>query len=216
MQKTKTQQMIRQVAGDLFQKFGFEKTSMDDIARKAHKAKRSIYNHFNSKEALFCATVNEELKNVRERLQAVIETSEDSVLVRLRLYLLQRVELIAEARTLQVALKSKMLDINDYRFEELKVSYDGFIQWEHSVFCNLWLSCPNNDSEEEETQQSMAFADMLQVVLNSLSYTFFVEGKYATCKSSYQILVNLIVDSISYSFIHKQHINSDLIKNNLV
>ncbi len=211
MQKVKTPQMIRQVAGDLFQKFGFEKTSMDDIARKAHKAKRSIYNHFNSKEALFCATVNEELQNVRQQLEALIETSEDSVLVRLRLYLLQRVELIAEARTLQVALRSKMLDINDYRFEDLKVSYDGFIQWEHSVFCDLWHSRPYHDSEEELEQQSTAFADMLQVVLNSLSYTFFVEGKYAACKSSYQILVNLIVNSISFSSIHNQQIYNDLI-----
>jgi len=207
MKKLKTNEIIQQVAGDLFQKFGFDKTSMDDIARKAHKAKRSIYNHFNSKEALFCATVNRELRDVRNQLQLVVEDADAHVLARLRQYLLQRVELIAEAGTLQVALKSKMLDVNDYRFEDLKVTYDEFIQWEHSVFNRFWHAKPTRDSVEEIQQQATAFADMLQVVLNSLSYSFFVEGKYDKCKSSYEMLVNLIVNCISQSDLNQMSNN---------
>lgn len=197
MKKLKTSEVIQQVAGDLFQKFGFEKTSMDDIAKKAHKAKRSIYNHFNSKEALFCATVNHELKNVREQLQLIADDNESLILPRLNRYLLQRVDLIAEARTLQVALRNKMQDVDDYRFEEIKTTYQDFIQWEHSVFDRFWKAKPTTDSPEVVQRQADAFADMLQVVLNSLNHSFFVEGKYDTCRQSYEMLVNLIVGSIS-------------------
>ena len=40
MNKMTTGEVIQRVAAGLFRKFGFEKTSMDEIARKAHKAKR--------------------------------------------------------------------------------------------------------------------------------------------------------------------------------
>lgn len=197
MKKMKTHEVIQQVAGDLFQKFGFDKTSMEDIARKAHKAKRSIYNHFNSKEALFCATVNQELRDVRAKLQAVAEDSETPVLSTISRYLLQRVELIAQARTLQVALKNRMLDVDDYRFEEMRTSYDDFLRWEHSVFDGFWLAKTSNGTAEDRQAQATAFADMLQVVLNSLSYSFFVEGNYERCKHSYEMLVDLIANGIS-------------------
>ncbi|WP_413701132.1 TetR/AcrR family transcriptional regulator [Psychromonas sp. KJ10-10] len=45
----------------LFQKNGFKLTSMDDIAKQAGASKRTVYNHFASKELLFNAIVGEML-----------------------------------------------------------------------------------------------------------------------------------------------------------
>lgn len=38
---------------DVFLEMGFERTSMDEIARRAETSKRSLYAHFESKESLF-------------------------------------------------------------------------------------------------------------------------------------------------------------------
>ncbi len=46
---------IVEAAGSLFAQFGYRRTSMDDIAREAGVAKGTLYLHFASKEALFCA-----------------------------------------------------------------------------------------------------------------------------------------------------------------
>ncbi len=43
------------VAKDLFIEMGYERTSMDEIARRAETSKRSVYAHFESKEKLFLA-----------------------------------------------------------------------------------------------------------------------------------------------------------------
>lgn len=40
-----------------FTEFGFDNTSMDLIARKADASKRTLYNHFENKEALFQAVI---------------------------------------------------------------------------------------------------------------------------------------------------------------
>lgn len=134
MKKQNTKEMIQKVAADLFQKFGFEKTSMDDIAQKAHKAKRSIYNHFNSKEDLFTTAVQLELDNVRAQLQTIVDDDSQLVLPRLRQYLLRRVQLLSEAGTLQVTIKNNMLQSDDYRFEEVRHLYGDFSNWEHDIF----------------------------------------------------------------------------------
>ncbi|WP_065188363.1 TetR/AcrR family transcriptional regulator [Shewanella woodyi] len=42
-----------------FQTKGFKATSMDDVAKRAEVSKRTVYNHFSSKEALFSAIILE-------------------------------------------------------------------------------------------------------------------------------------------------------------
>jgi AcrR family transcriptional regulator len=46
---------IVEAAGIMFARFGYRRTSMDDIAREACVAKGTLYLYFASKEALFCA-----------------------------------------------------------------------------------------------------------------------------------------------------------------
>ena len=56
-----TRKKILSVASKLFSKFGFHKTSMDEIAKIARKAKGSLYYHFASKEELFKEVVSKEI-----------------------------------------------------------------------------------------------------------------------------------------------------------
>ena len=147
--------------------------------------------------------VRQEMDVMRERLDAVVSDGKQFVLTRLRQYLLLRMELLAEAGTLLVAIRGGMLDTSDYRFGEVKQSMDGFAQWEHEVFQRVWHAKPTLDTPEVVEQQATAFADMLQVVLNGLSHSFFVENKYEQYRSSYEMLVNLIVNSVFESFQHQ-------------
>ena len=48
---------ILAAASDVFREEGFETTSMDRIAERAAASKRTVYNHFGSKDALFDAVV---------------------------------------------------------------------------------------------------------------------------------------------------------------
>lgn len=210
MKKLKTNEVIQQVAADLFQKFGFEKTSMEEIARKAHKAKRSIYNHFNSKEALFVANVQNEINYIREQLQTIVEDNSQLVLPRLKQYLLLRMDLIAQSRTLRVAMKDNLYAEDSFRFEELKDVINTFIQWEHNIFKKVWYAKPTEDTADIVEQQAIAFADMLQVTLNGLCHTFFSEDKFEQYKNSYEMLINLIVNSVFNTFVKSEPANDSI------
>jgi AcrR family transcriptional regulator len=52
---------ILEAAEQLFTRYGFGKTSMDDVARQARASKATLYAHFASKEALFLRVIEHEV-----------------------------------------------------------------------------------------------------------------------------------------------------------
>jgi TetR/AcrR family transcriptional regulator of autoinduction and epiphytic fitness len=55
------QEQVLSVALEVFGRFGFRKTSMDEVARSADISRQGLYLYFASKEALFRAAVRQEL-----------------------------------------------------------------------------------------------------------------------------------------------------------
>jgi AcrR family transcriptional regulator len=52
---------ILKIARDIFSKYGFKKTTLDDIANAVRKGKSSLYYYFESKEDLFQAVIMKEV-----------------------------------------------------------------------------------------------------------------------------------------------------------
>ncbi len=56
------------IATDIFARFGFKKTTVDDIAQGLRKGKSSIYYYFKSKDEIFQAVVDREADQLRLRV----------------------------------------------------------------------------------------------------------------------------------------------------
>lgn len=67
------EQHILNAAADLFVHFGYDKTTVDDIARSAGVSKGAIYLHFNSKDELFEGLLIRELFTFSEQWLAQVE-----------------------------------------------------------------------------------------------------------------------------------------------
>ncbi|MBW2148501.1 MAG: TetR/AcrR family transcriptional regulator [Deltaproteobacteria bacterium] len=63
---------ILNAASVLFSRFGFKKTAVDDIARKARVAKGTIYNYFQSKEEIFQNVVQREGATLISRMREAV------------------------------------------------------------------------------------------------------------------------------------------------
>ena len=64
-------EQIIEAARKLFNKFGFKKVSMDEIAREAGVTKRTVYMYFSSKEELFNYFIQEELNNMKKIVEDI-------------------------------------------------------------------------------------------------------------------------------------------------
>jgi len=74
--KDKKREAILEAAGTLFQKFGYSKTSMDEIAQAAFVGKGTLYYYFSCKEELFVAVLSEFVEVFIRQLTDLVEAEE--------------------------------------------------------------------------------------------------------------------------------------------
>jgi AcrR family transcriptional regulator len=80
---------ILKIAREIFSKYGFKKTTLDDIANAVRKGKSSLYYYFESKEDLFQAVIMKEVDILGHELEIVINRNTDPI-DKLRDYILTK------------------------------------------------------------------------------------------------------------------------------
>jgi AcrR family transcriptional regulator len=110
------------VAGKIFSRYGFKKTTMDEIAIAAKKGKSSIYYYFPSKEDIFRAVVEQEAEELKRDLQKEISRIEDPI-EQLKAYILFRMYKLKTLTNFYAALKGEYLSHLDF-IEKIRKKYD--------------------------------------------------------------------------------------------
>ncbi|HCE57459.1 MAG TPA: TetR family transcriptional regulator [Prolixibacteraceae bacterium] len=87
--KDLNRESILKTAREIFSKYGFKKTTLDDIANAVRKGKSSLYYYFDSKEDLFQAVILKEVEILAHELEIVINRNTDPV-DKLRDYILTK------------------------------------------------------------------------------------------------------------------------------
>jgi AcrR family transcriptional regulator len=82
-------------AATVFARFGYKKTTLEDIAGQLHMQKSSLYYYFGSKDEIFKHVVEFEADKVRSQLVQVLEQHEDPR-SRLRHYIIRRMETLKD------------------------------------------------------------------------------------------------------------------------
>jgi AcrR family transcriptional regulator len=113
--KSEVRAQIVAVAGKIFTRYGFKKTTMEEIAAASRKGKSSIYYYFQSKEDIFRAVVEKEADELKEELDRTLRT-DDSSLEKLKAYILFRLHHVRTLGNFYAALNDEYL------------SHLGFIQ----------------------------------------------------------------------------------------
>jgi TetR/AcrR family transcriptional repressor of uid operon len=77
--KTEVREKIVHAAIIAFSRYGYDRTRMDDIADTANLSKGTLYLYFKSKEELFYAISENNIRELKEHLSALFTKSEDLV-----------------------------------------------------------------------------------------------------------------------------------------
>ncbi|MDP3468015.1 MAG: TetR/AcrR family transcriptional regulator [Daejeonella sp.] len=76
MEVDKIKESIKKAAQDLFRKYGYHKTSVNEIAKRAKIAKATIYKYFESKELLLQAIL---MEYIQQSVQEIIHNSSEEL-----------------------------------------------------------------------------------------------------------------------------------------
>ena len=122
VQKDEVRSRIISVASKIFIRFGYRKTTMEEIAIATRKGKSSIYYYFKSKEDIFRAVVEKEAEELKIDLADAVDKVEDPI-EQLKTYLLFRMHKLKTLTNFYTALKSDYLAHLEF-IESIRREYD--------------------------------------------------------------------------------------------
>ena len=120
---TSSKDIILETARNIFQRFGFAKTSIGDIAVAARKGRRTVYTYFTSKEEIYKAVIEKEVNCLRDKLSEII-SSESNAKGKLKGYMVTRMMTINELANYYDALRNDYL--KDFKIiENIREDFDN-------------------------------------------------------------------------------------------
>jgi len=125
MTNSRSKLQIIEAAGLTFDRYGFKKTTMDDIAFAAGKGKSSLYYYFKNKEEVFEAVVDHEAEHLQEEIYQALKKTELAT-DKLRKYILIRMRRFVNRGNLYKALTDNFLTT----FSFIEKIRDRHREWE--------------------------------------------------------------------------------------
>ena len=184
--------IIVESAAIFFSKYGFYKTTMEEIARHIHKAKGGIYYYFKSKEELFNEVLKLELSIVKAELRQVVNQNSDP-LTALKKYMLLRLELLNNSLNYHETLKADFFD--KYKF--VKDVRDDFKLFEINQL-TLILEKGIKEGYIEITNVNST-VEVIMMISNSIEIPLFLQNRYKEYEKVIYELIELIINSLSYN-----------------
>ncbi len=111
------------VARKIFTRYGFRKTTMEQIAVSSQKGKSSIYYYFKSKEEIFRAVVEKEAEELKNKLDSMVR-EDDSPVDKLETYILFRLRHVRTVKNFYAALNDEYLSHMEF-IHEIRRSIDS-------------------------------------------------------------------------------------------
>lgn len=119
--KKDVKEVVVNVARGIFARFGFKKTTMDEIAKATHKGKSTLYHYFNSKEEIFKTVVEKESQVLKNEIKKAIN-QQDTPQKMVRAYVITRMKVLNNLANFYSALKDEYFE--HYGFiEKLREKY---------------------------------------------------------------------------------------------
>ena len=187
-----TRNKILSVANKLFSRFGFHKTSMDEIAKIARKAKGSLYYHFTNKEELFKEVVSKEIVNLKNQLSIIVNNTDLNASEKIKKYLIKRMEVLHDAANYHETLKADFFEHFDF-IDDLRNELD---EWEKANLKNILLQGVDK-GEFAAVDDIEVLLDVFIMVLKGLETPFFLQNKFEKYSPYFEGLMVILTKGLS-------------------
>ena len=180
---------IMNVAEKLFCRFGFNKISMDRIAKESKHAKGSVYYHFSSKLNL----MNSILEKVRTDLLTIINDLSLSEPEKIKRYAMERMQSMNSSYSYHNALKNRVLESGDKQLMEcFSKVHNDLVIWEKEQLTAIIVSGKNKGLFKSDLNASQ-YIDALMMMLSALEFPFFIFNLYDKYKKSFDYMIDEII-----------------------
>ena len=178
----------------VFKKLGFDKVTMDDIAKAANKGRSTLYYYFKNKHEVFEQVAEMEYLSIIEPAKAKIKKS-NNIEENLRFYN-------------EIKLKSLIDKTKEYTFlledirQDFNIAHSLFIKLRHienSIFQEILTWAIHKKEIAPINQENRQFLAMTMVtVYNSLEKEMLLYGIIENMSVRIDWLVNILIKGLKY------------------
>lgn len=189
MKQNRVRESIIETATPIFAKYGYHKTTMDDIAKKMHKAKGALYYYFTSKEELYTEVVGTELSVIEGHLYALCQKPLNPVELMKR-YIKARLHLFNTAKNYHETIKAEFTD----RYQFTDAPRKRFKLFEQQQIYSIL----QKGIREGRVGLSdiTASTDLIAMLLQTMEVPLYLQNKYHNYHDTIEELVSLILNSM--------------------
>jgi AcrR family transcriptional regulator len=192
MKIDETREKILKVASRIFGQYGFYRSTMDEVARTAHKAKGSIYYYFTNKEDLFKEVVVGEMDILKSSLQQLIREDKTATEM-IKSYFLVRMDVMRRCVNYQQMLRADFAE----KFEFLNEARRDLDIFEVSLLTKiLQKAVIEQNLEIHDVEKS---AQVIVIAIKAFEVPLFLQNKIDEYEQTVIELLNLIFKGLGKS-----------------
>ncbi|MDD5509089.1 MAG: TetR/AcrR family transcriptional regulator, partial [Bacteroidales bacterium] len=113
---------ILEKAKEVFSKYGYRKTTLDDIAGACGKGKSSLYYYFKNKEVIFEEVIRQEVDNLKNEFRTAMDSVKDPK-EKLRIYIVLRMVMFRNLVNFFPTFRQEFMEYYSL-IERIRASYD--------------------------------------------------------------------------------------------
>ncbi len=189
MSEKDVKNLIIESATKYFSKYGFHKTTMEEVAKHIHKAKGVLYYYFKSKEELFEAVLKQELNTVKTELTKIVSKDTDSIMI-LKEYTLTRFFFLHKAVNYHETLKADFFE----KYHFVKDVRDDFAEFERNQI--NYLLNKGKDEGYFDIKDIESSVNIYMIIITSLEIPLFLQDKYDEYESTIEELASVMFNSL--------------------
>ncbi|HBS87401.1 MAG: hypothetical protein A2W91_13820 [Bacteroidetes bacterium GWF2_38_335] len=189
-QENSTYNIIIESGRKIFGKFGYRKTTLDNISEDANLSKTAIYYYFKNKEEIFTAVVTEEAEILKKNiLQSVANFSDPKGM--LRAYISSRMNTLKSVSLYYEVFKNELLDHLSF-IDQIREKYHK----EEIMLVSRILS-EGNEAGAFNVSNIELTAETIVTILKGSEIPLFLNSNPDDLDNKLNNLIHLIIHGIS-------------------
>jgi len=181
--------LIVNAATIYFAKYGFHKTTMDEIAKHLHKAKGVLYYYFKSKEELFNEVLKQELDKVQKELKKIVDSDKDSLTVT-KEFMLTRLKLLNSSVIYHETLKADFFE----KYHFVKDVRDSFTDFERTQISQILQKGKKEGYINLNNIESAV--NVILMILSGIEIPLFLQNNFAEYESTIDEFASMIINGL--------------------
>jgi AcrR family transcriptional regulator len=189
MPEVDVKSQIIESATKYFSRYGFHKTTMDEIAKNIHKAKGVLYYYFKSKEELFNEVLKKELDTLKTALLKIVTSNNNSLTI-LTDYILTRFRILSKAVNYHETLKADFFE----RYFFVKDVRDDFENFEQIQLTTIIEK--GNQEGYLDVKNIGPTVNVAMMIIRGIEIPLFLQDKYDEYEDTISELITMITNSL--------------------